>query len=410
LGKDELRTFAKQLAVGLADSAVGRRIFLRRSRELVPVFMLHRFRNGDSRTSGHDPQLVSAALDYLLDQGFRVLGIDEVVQGLVAGTLPERAVAFTMDDGYLDQGRIGAEIFLARGCPATIYLVTGMTDGRLWPWEAKLAWLFSRARSEFHLTLAGRSYRGDPSSPGRLSSMRRELVHLLKVMPLARADAEVRRLAETMGEALPDSPPEQYRALDWAEVRSLEQRGVSFGSHTVSHVTLSAEDDETARRELAESTRQIREQLQRPSRVFCYPTGRSQDYGAREVGFLRELGYEAAITSEPGYCSLGSDATRASTCAVSASRTTCWTSRTSCCSSSGCVPGSGWRGAPEDAEHPPCHRHHRPRGAETVFVSLAEHFSRPPYRSIAMIRGPGWVKSQLDSRGFRSSSRSRVAP
>ena len=41
-----------------------------------------------------------------------------------------------------------------------------------------------------------------------------------------------------------------------------------------------------------------------------------------------------------------------------------------------------------------------PGGAETMFVSLAEHFSRPPYQSIAMIRGPGWVKDQLDARGI----------
>ena len=39
-----------------------------------------------------------------------------------------------------------------------------------------------------------------------------------------------------------------------------------------------------------------------------------------------------------------------------------------------------------------------PGGAETVFVSLAEHFSRSPYQSIALIRGPGWVKSQLEAR------------
>lgn len=303
-----MRAFAKQLAVGFADSAVGRRIFLRRSSELVPVFMLHRFRNGDGRISGHDPQLVAAALDYLLEQGFRVLSIDEIVQGLVAGTLPGRSVAFTMDDGYLDQGRIGAEVFLAHGCPITIYLVTGMTDGVLWPWEAKLAWLFSRARSEFRFTLAGREYRGDPVAPDRLNSLRRELVLVLKILPLAQAEVEVGRLAEIIGEALPDAPPEQYRSLSWDEVKSLEQRGVSFGAHTVSHVTLSAEDDETAKRELTESTRRVRSQLQRPSSVFCYPTGRSQDYGAREVAFLRELDYEAAITSEPGYCALGKDA------------------------------------------------------------------------------------------------------
>jgi glycosyltransferase involved in cell wall biosynthesis len=41
-----------------------------------------------------------------------------------------------------------------------------------------------------------------------------------------------------------------------------------------------------------------------------------------------------------------------------------------------------------------------PGGAETLFVGLASHFSRPPYRSTAMIRGPGWVKDQLDERGI----------
>lgn len=39
-----------------------------------------------------------------------------------------------------------------------------------------------------------------------------------------------------------------------------------------------------------------------------------------------------------------------------------------------------------------------PGGAETLFVELAEHFSRPPYKSTAMIRGPGWVREQLDQR------------
>ena len=41
-----------------------------------------------------------------------------------------------------------------------------------------------------------------------------------------------------------------------------------------------------------------------------------------------------------------------------------------------------------------------PGGAETLFVEIAEHFSRPPYKSTAMIRGPGWVKDQLDQSGI----------
>jgi glycosyltransferase involved in cell wall biosynthesis len=39
-----------------------------------------------------------------------------------------------------------------------------------------------------------------------------------------------------------------------------------------------------------------------------------------------------------------------------------------------------------------------PGGAETMFVGLAERFSRAPFHSTAMIRGPGWVKDQLVAR------------
>ena len=41
-----------------------------------------------------------------------------------------------------------------------------------------------------------------------------------------------------------------------------------------------------------------------------------------------------------------------------------------------------------------------PGGAETLFVELAEHFSKPPYTSIALLRGLGWVERQLTARGI----------
>jgi glycosyltransferase involved in cell wall biosynthesis len=43
-----------------------------------------------------------------------------------------------------------------------------------------------------------------------------------------------------------------------------------------------------------------------------------------------------------------------------------------------------------------------PGGAETVFVDLAQHFGRTPYESTAIVRGPGWVKDQLERRGVET--------
>jgi len=40
-----------------------------------------------------------------------------------------------------------------------------------------------------------------------------------------------------------------------------------------------------------------------------------------------------------------------------------------------------------------------PGGAETVFVSLADHVRRQGYDSVALVRGDGWVKDELELRG-----------
>lgn len=41
-----------------------------------------------------------------------------------------------------------------------------------------------------------------------------------------------------------------------------------------------------------------------------------------------------------------------------------------------------------------------PGGAETVFIELADRLRQKGYRSVVLIRGPGWVCDQLRARGF----------
>ena len=303
-----LKKLAKYAAITLADTRVGRGFLLRNTAGFVPVFMLHRFTTGDGLVAGHDPALVRAALDYLRSHDFQVLTIDQVVDGLADGSLPERAVAFTIDDGYRDQGRVGAELFLAAGCTCTIYLVTELVNGGFWPIESKVRYLFSRAEAAFTVRLRGRDAPVTPGDARGQAETRRQLVYELKALPLDLAMARVGELAERMGVDLPDTPPEGFAPLTWEEVRQLERRGIAFGSHTERHVTLSAESDETAWRELEQSTRALQVHADHPSTVFCYPTGRFEDYGPREIGYLRELGFRAALSSEPGYCTLGEDA------------------------------------------------------------------------------------------------------
>jgi peptidoglycan/xylan/chitin deacetylase (PgdA/CDA1 family) len=85
--------------------------------------------------------------------------------------------------------------------------------------------------------------------------------------------------------------------LDWDEVRALRAAGVTIGSHTVSHPFLTRLPAAQARREVLESKRLIEQALGAGVDFFCYPSG---DFGARELGFVREAGYRAAVSVAPG--------------------------------------------------------------------------------------------------------------
>lgn len=296
-----MKELLKQFGVALADTPVGRRLLLRGHPPVVPVFMLHRFATPDGAVSGHSPAHVADVLRYLQRRGFKIISIDDIVEGFLGGGLPRGAVAFTIDDGYWDQGRLGAEIFLEQECPVTIYLTTKLIDGNFWLSDAKVRYLFSHMSNPFSLVLGGQSLTVSPGDLVSYGRARRNLIFELKALPLEQAEERVADLAQSLGIELPDAPPPGYQGLLWDEVVALEKRGVSFGAHTASHVTLSAESDDVAWREIEESTSALRQRVERPSSVFCYPTGRFVDYGPREVGFLRNLGYRAALAAEPGY-------------------------------------------------------------------------------------------------------------
>jgi peptidoglycan/xylan/chitin deacetylase (PgdA/CDA1 family) len=91
-----------------------------------------------------------------------------------------------------------------------------------------------------------------------------------------------------------DPPP----ALTWDEVRELDAEGlVRFGSHTCTHPHLPKVDDAQARDEVTRSRAVLAERLGHAVDTFCYPAGL---YCEREVALVREAGYRAGLTTDPG--------------------------------------------------------------------------------------------------------------
>lgn len=86
--------------------------------------------------------------------------------------------------------------------------------------------------------------------------------------------------------------------LTWDDCRELLAAGYGFGSHTVTHPRLADCDDETGRREIADSKRELEDELGVAIRDFAAPYGNpAVDCGRREIRAAREAGYRSFATT-----------------------------------------------------------------------------------------------------------------
>jgi len=76
---------------------------------------------------------------------------------------------------------------------------------------------------------------------------------------------------------------------------------MTFGPHTVTHPVLSRTTDDVMSQEITESWTRLCAEARNPVPVFCYPNGGLADFGDREIGVLRRLGFLGAVVGDPGY-------------------------------------------------------------------------------------------------------------
>lgn len=237
-----------------------------------------------------------------LKSWFNVLPLDVAVAHLKAGTLPARAACITFDDGYADNFHIALPILQRHGLTATFFISTGFLDGgRMW----------NDTIIETVRTLAGATLDGVSAGLGRyrLDSITQsqqvigEIISKVKYLEIAQRI----KITETLAHAAPAALP-QNLMMTSAEVKSLFQAGMQIGAHTVSHPILARLSDEEAKREIQNSKVFLEELLGERVGLFAYPNGKpGEDYSPQTVDVVRQLDFDAAVSTAWGVTSTGND-------------------------------------------------------------------------------------------------------
>lgn len=267
------------------------------------IFMLHRFTDPELGTTGHDPALLRAVLGHLRRERYDLIDLSEMFRRLSdASPNLDRAVAFTIDDGYLDQATVAGSVFADFDCPVTTFVSSGFLDGNLWFWWDRIEYVFqhtARAAVDVELDSVPLRYAFHPGTG--YNDAQADFTERCKRVSESEKLAAIVRLAAAAEVELPQAPPLSYAPMSWDHVRALEQRGMSFGPHTVTHPVLTRTTLEQSRREIEESWRRLQTEAARPVPIFCYPNGQPSDYGDREIAVLRTLGFAGAVVGTNGY-------------------------------------------------------------------------------------------------------------
>jgi peptidoglycan/xylan/chitin deacetylase (PgdA/CDA1 family) len=292
------------VATVLASDAVTP-LFRPFARGVASILMLHRFADPDRGNVGHDVRQLRSHLAYLRKMRYDLVPLDELVKRLRSGDRRLfKTVAFTIDDGYADYASVGGPAFAEFDCPATVFVVTGVTDDRGWYWWDRLQVAFeTTSRRSVTVETGGTPVRHEWADAAGARRGARRIIDGMKLV----SDGERRRVLDAIPGLLeveiPPSPPAKYASMTWDEIRACGRGVTTFGAHTVSHPILARADDALARYEIEQSWRRLREQTDAAIAVFCYPNGGPTDVTPREPAILRSLGLDAAVTSRPGYAS-----------------------------------------------------------------------------------------------------------
>jgi peptidoglycan/xylan/chitin deacetylase (PgdA/CDA1 family) len=244
-----------------------------------------------------NPRTLRRRFEILRETQCTVLSLSEALTRLRDGTLPERAVVLTFDDGLFDFRVHVAPMAAEFGYPVTVYLSTYYSVYQSPVFPVMLSYLLWKARGR-RLSMGTV---GVPDVEVTAENHASMLAAFGRHVAQARLHAtDKAKLLEEVAAALSIDYAEILRKrilqlMTPEEVASLDQRWVSVELHTHRHRTPtdrpSFEDEIVRNREI------ITAATGRNPTHLCYPSGR---FETRGFEWLRALGVESAVTCQPG--------------------------------------------------------------------------------------------------------------
>ena len=218
----------------------------------IPVLIYHHINNHPGDIVTVTPEIFSAQMKYLFDEGYETLSVRELMRFIVGEYAPSaKAVLITFDDGWLDNYLFAVPLLQHYNLKSTHFLITGRVDAVNISENVRQTPDHESCKKLIQCGLAG------------------EVV------------------------------------LGWDLVIELDREPLfEFFSHTVSHRRCASLTTDELIIELEVSKKTLEAQLGKPCDYLCWPYG---SYSQSALECAAQIGYKGTFSTIDGFCTRGSD-------------------------------------------------------------------------------------------------------
>jgi peptidoglycan/xylan/chitin deacetylase (PgdA/CDA1 family) len=257
------------------------------------------------------PETFDLHMRYIRDK-CRVVSFKEFVEGgKYSGNGRKATCLVTFDDGWQDNYKHAFPILKKYHIPATIFLPTDYIGTTKWSWQQRVAFQVKKLLSNESVRFDSEKFRNSqwvkPYFGNELKNTKEpeEILDSI-IRRLKRLETEGVEMAISEIENLTGikAYPSRTQTLNWEEISEMSKEGIAFGSHGISHRPFTELSDEDLTNELVLSQRILRDRHINYVPVLSYPNG---DFSGKIESLARELGYRAAVTTQPGFNSKEAD-------------------------------------------------------------------------------------------------------
>jgi len=241
------------------------------------------------------PEYLENIILFLRKNNYEIVPLTRAVQILNGTNENKKFAVFTFDDGYADNYQYAYPILKKHKVPFTIYVTTGLPDGKVVLWWYLLEDLILK-ENQFDFILEGRDY-SYPCSNNREKDWAYHEIHKLILNgPSLKIAHRIRQVFSNYDINFLDKTLEL--SLTWEQIREMSKDPlVEIGAHTIHHHALNKLPESIVQNEIEGSRDKIENEIGKKVEHFCYPFGGAKEAGEREFTIVKDCGFKTSTTT-----------------------------------------------------------------------------------------------------------------